>query len=342
MGRRLRALPAAVLLGLAFLGIALAVAGLVKRATDGPAEFPLPDRPAPAPQYAKPLGAALSLEPAQEDDAYRDAYLRTFNSLTPENAMKWAIVHPQPGRWEFDEADALVAMAERTGRRVRGHPLVWDQQLPGWAGEGDVEANLREHVRTLASRYRGRVAQWDAVNEPLEDDGTLTPNPFQKALGERWIDVAFQTARKADPEAKLFLNEIGAEQGDKFAALIALAERLKKRGVPIDGIGLQGHTDSEDYPRRETFDRALRAIDAIGLKAEITELDVEGAEPKAFAAAAEACAAAENCTGVTVWGVTDRWSWIGADKAPLPFDAEGNAKPALATLTRALAPGEAK
>jgi endo-1,4-beta-xylanase len=199
-----------------------------------------------------------------------------------------------------------------------------------------VEANLRTHVRRLATRYRGRVDQWDAVNEPLEDDGTMTPNPFQKALGERWIDLAFRTAHEADPEAKLFLNEIGAEQGRKFAALIALAERLKARGVPIDGIGLQGHTDSRDYPRRATFDKALKAIAALGLKAEITELDVEGAEPEAFAAAAEACAAAANCTGVTVWGVTDRWSWLGAGKTPLPFDAGGKAKPALAALTRPL------
>ena len=336
MSRRLRALPAAILLGLAFLGIALAVAAVVQRGVGTTGEFPLPDRPAGAPEYAKPLGAAVSLKPAQEDDAYRDAFLRTFNSITPENAMKWSVVHPQPDRWEFGEADALVKMAQRTGRRVRGHPLVWDQQLPGWAGKGDVEANLRDHIRRLATHFRGRMDQWDAVNEPLEDDGTMTPNPFQEAMGERWIDVAFETAREADPKAKLFLNEIGAEQGPKLEALLALAKRLKQRGVPIDGIGLQGHTDSEDYPHRPTFDKALKAIDKLGLKAEITELDVEGAEPKAFAAAASACAAAPNCTGVTVWGVTDRWSWIGADKQPLPFDSDGKPKPALEALTRAL------
>ena len=337
MLRRLRALPAAILLGLAFLGIVLAVAAVVQRTAGATGEFPLPEPLPPTPEYAKPLGAAVSLKPAQEDGAYRDAFLRTFSSITPENAMKWSIVHPRPDRWDFGEADALVEMAERTGRRVRGHPLVWDQQLPAWAGRGDVEANLRRHIRRLATRYRGRIDQWDAVNEPLEDDGTLTPNPFHKAMGERWIDIAFETARKADPKAKLFLNEIGAEQGEKFDALIELAGRLKARGVPIDGIGLQGHTDSQDYPRRATFDRALQAIGELGLKAEITELDVEGAEPKAFAAAAGACAAAPNCTGVTVWGVTDRWSWLGEDKTPLPFDAAGDPKPALAALTRALA-----
>jgi endo-1,4-beta-xylanase len=327
--RRLRALPGAILIGLAVLSIAIAATAVVVRSVTGPATFPLPENAPPAPESSKPLGAALSLKPAQDDPAYRDAFLRTFNSLTPENAMKWSVIHPLPGKWDWEEADALVEMATATRRRVRGHPLVWDQQLPGWAGEGDVEANLRRHIRTLATRYRGRIAQWDAVNEPLEDDGRLTPSVFQKAMGEEWIDVAFDEARKADPEAELFLNEIGAEQGEKFAALIELAKRLKERGVPIDGIGLQGHTDSTGYPRRKTFDAALRAIGELGLKAEITELDVEGGAPQAFAAAAGACAAAENCTGVTVWGVTDRWSWIGADKTPLPFDAAGRPKRAV-------------
>jgi endo-1,4-beta-xylanase len=323
---------------LAALLVVLAVLLFARKLTAGPDEFPLPDPIPPTPEYVKPLGAALSLEPAIEDPAYRDAFLSTFSSLTPENAMKWTIVHPQAGRWKFDEADALVRLAQRTGRRVRGHPLVWDQQLPKWAGQNDVEKNLRDHIRTLARRYRGRVDQWDAVNEPLDDDGTLTPNVFQKAMGERWIDVAFRVAREADPKAKLFLNEIGAEQGPKLDALIALAKRLRKRGVPIDGIGLQGHTDSTDYPRQETFARAMKAIDRLGLKVEITELDVEGGKPAAFAAAARACTAAPNCTGVTVWGVTDRWSWIGADTTPLPFDADGKPKPALTALLAALQP----
>ena len=336
MLRRLRALPAAILVGLAVLGIAAAIAAVVARTLSGPPEFPLPEGGAPAPRYEKPLGAAVSLDPARQDEAYRDAFLRTFSSLTPENAMKWSIVHPQPGKWDFEEADALVDMAGRTGRRVRGHPLVWDQQLPGWAGGGDVEANLREHVRTLASRYRGRIEQWDAVNEPLEDDGSLTPNPFQEALGERWIDLVFRIAREADPKARLFLNEIAAERGAKFRGLIALARRLKRRGVPIDGIGLQNHTTSDDFPSRRVLERDFAQIAALGLHVEITEMDVEGAAPEAYAAAAEACAAARNCTGLTVWGVTDRWSWIGEDKAPLPFDADGNPKPALRALARAL------
>lgn len=332
MIRRLRALPGAILVGLALLGIALAVAAVIARSLSGPATFPLPERPPSPPDYAKHLGAALSLEPARRDDAYRDAFLRTFSSLTPENAMKWSIVHPRRGTWDFEEADALVEMAQRTKRRVRGHPLVWDQQLPEWAGEGDVAANLREHVRALASRYRGRIAQWDAVNEPLEDDGRLTRNVFQKALGERWIDLAFRTAREADPEARLFLNEIAAERGDKFRALLALARRLQRRGVPIDGIGLQNHTTSDDFPSERVLRRDFAAIAELGLDVEITEMDVEGGSPRAFAAAARACAAAPNCTGVTVWGVTDRWSWIGAATTPLLFDDEGKPKPALRAL----------
>lgn len=333
MPSRLRAIPAGVLLVAAGTFGLLAVLAVLGRAFGGPPEVPLPERIPRPPDYAKPLGAALSLGPAREDEAYLDAFLRTFTSLTPENAMKWEVVHPARGRWNFDEADALVDAAVRTRKRVRGHPLVWDQQLPPYAARGDVETMLREHVRTLVRRYRGRVAQWDVVNEPLEDDGTLTQNPWQRTLGERWIDVAFATARAADPEAQLFLNEIGAERGVKFSALVALARRLRDRGVPIDGIGLQNHTTSGNFPSREVLAEDLAAIGKLGLEAEITEMDVEGASPRAYAAAARACADAPNCTGLTVWGVTDRWSWIGEDKRALPFDAAGRAKPALRALT---------
>jgi endo-1,4-beta-xylanase len=329
MTRPKRALLAAVLLGLVVIAV-------LDRAVTSAPEVQLPDKPPKPPVYTNPLGAAVSLQPALQDSVYLDVFLRTYSSLTPENAMKWEIVHPAPGRWDFDDADALVDLARRTGRRIRGHPLVWDQQVPEWAGKGNVEKTLRDHVTKLVRRYRGRVAQWDVVNEPLEDDGSLTQSVWQKALGDRWMEVAFQAAHKADPQAELFLNEIAAERGRKFRALLSLGRRLKDAGVPIDGIGLQNHTTSRGYPRREVLEKDFAAIDEIGLDVEITEMDVVGAEPDAYAAAADACAKARNCTGVTVWGVTDRWSWIGAANAPLPFDAEGKPKPALAALTRPL------
>jgi endo-1,4-beta-xylanase len=308
------------------------------------ASIPIPAdlaRKAPAADaYAKPLGAALSGEPAQKDDAYLADLVTTFTSVTPENAMKWEVVEPGDGDFDFEQADAIVTAARRTDKRVRGHPLVWDQQLPAWVRKaGDPEAVLRRHVRTLVKRYRGRVAVWDVVNEPLEDDGSLTVTPFTKAMGERFIDIAFDTAHQADPQAKLFLNEIAAERGPKLDALVALARRLKQRGVPIEGIGLQNHTTVDDPPSRQQLADAFARFADLGLDVEITEMDVvapadadRAKQAEAYAAAAQACAAARACTGLTVWGVTDRWSWLGAGKRPLPFDAQGHAKPALAAL----------
>ena len=323
--------------------LALALAGC-----GGGSEIPIPEdlaRSVPAPDaYAKPLGAALSSEPAREDDAYLEDFVRTFTSVTPENAMKWEVVEPDDGEFAFEEADAIVRAARKTGKRVRGHPLVWDQQLPAWVGESsDPEAVLRRHVTTLVKRYRGRVAVWDVVNEPLEDDGSLTATPFTKAMGERFVDAAFEAAHRADPEAKLYLNEIAAERGGKLDALVALAERLKRRGVPIDGIGLQNHTTVDDPPSRDALADAFERFGELGLDVEITEMDVvirNGGtleqQASAYGAAAQACAAADNCKGLTVWGVTDRWSWLGADKRPLPFDEAGRPKPALAALRDAL------
>ena len=276
----------------------------------------------------KPLGAAVAQAPLERDDGYRAA-MRAFSSITPENAMKWEVIHPEPDRWEWGEADALVESAARGGRRVRGHPLVWDQQLPDWAGRED----LRAHVDTLVRRYRGRIAQWDVVNEPLRDDGSLKAGPFGD---EGYIAEAFEIARAADPDAKLFLNEIAAERGEKAEGLVALAARLKRAGVPIDGVGLQDHATSADFPSEAELRRLMRRFARLDLDVEITELDVEGGSPDGFAAAARACAAEPNCTGLTVWGVTDQHSWKGAAAMATLFDAKGQPKPALQAVRDAL------
>jgi endo-1,4-beta-xylanase len=195
-------------------------------------------------------------------------------------------------------------------------------------------------VRRVAAHFRGRVAQWDVVNEPLEDDGGLTPNVFQQAMGEGYIDIAFAEARRADPEAKLFLNEISAERGEKADALVELVTRLKERGVQIDGVGLQNHTTTDDFPTRRDLGRLMDRIARLGLDVEITEMDVEGPDEDgrrdAFEAAAQACARTDRCTGLTVWGVDDQHSWLGAGKRATLFGVDGDAKPAAEALREAL------
>jgi endo-1,4-beta-xylanase len=295
------------------------------------------------------FGAAVTAAHAEQDPAYLGRWLRSFTSVTPENAMKWEVIEPERGRWNWGEADAIVDAAVKTGKRVRGHPLVWDLQLPPWVRDGSfdakaMEAVIREHVRTLVSRYKGRVAQWDVVNEPLEENGTLTRSVFYQALGERFIDVAFDEAHRADPQAKLFLNELAAERpGPKQTALLALVKRLEHRGVPIDGIGLQNHTNVRDAPTKDDLSATIDRFAKLGLKTEITEMDVGiapttslQAQAAAYAAAASACGTNRSCTGLTVWGVMDPYSWLGPAVRPLPFGAAGTPKPAAAALAGAL------
>lgn len=345
MRRRLPLILAAVL-------AAVVVVAIVGRHRGGGA-IPVPATVPAPPPVTRPLGAALDADHARHDTVYRDDFLSTFGSLTPENAMKWNAVEPHRGEFDFGDADALVDFAQQTRRRVRGHTLVWDEQLPGWVTDhvwkpADLTKALTTHIDTILGRYRGRVESWDVVNEPLDDNGSLTRHVFERTLGPRYIDVAFRLAHAADPEARLFLNEIAAElPSPKQDALVALVRGLKQRGVPIDGVGLQDHTSAGGAPSQATLEHTMRRFTSMGLDVEITELDVQlnrgprvadplAAQARAYAAAGAACAATPRCTGVTVWGVTDRWSWEGAAARPLLFDADGRAKPARAALLRGL------
>lgn len=296
--------------------------------------------------YAKPLGAAVENSHAREDSTYRKRLITTFTSITPENTMKWAEIQPERGTFDFEESDVLMEFARRTGKRVRGHALLFDLQLPEWLTEEDwTPAELREvirtHVRTVVRRYRGRIAEWDVVNEPLADDGGLEENVFLRVLGPGYIELAFRAAHRADPRARLFLNEIAAERGRKADALLGIARALRKRDVPIHGVGFQNHTTAEDAPSAGRLRRLFRRVQRLGLDVAITEMDVgatpqEAKQARVFGQAARVCMRAPNCTGLTVWGVTDRFSWLGEDAAPLPFDAEGEPKPALDALVRPL------
>jgi endo-1,4-beta-xylanase len=339
---------------LAALLAALAVVAIVRRHNAG-GPIPVPANVPAPPRTSRPLGAAVDADHARHDPVYLRDFLSTFTSLTPENAIKWAVVEPSRGKFSFGDADALVDFAQRTHRRVRGHTLVWDEQLPGWlAGHAWTPADLTKvlttHIDTIVGRYRGRIESWDVVNEPLDDNGTLTRDVFLRTLGPRYIDIAFRLAHAADPHARLFLNEIAAEApSPKQDALVALVRGLKARGVPIDGVGLQDHTDVGDYPSRATLERVMRRFTSMGLDVEITELDVQvnrgrhvadpvRAQADAYAAAGSACAATPRCTGLTVWGVTDKWSWKGPAAEATLFDVDGRPKHARQALLQTLVP----
>ncbi len=315
--------------------------------------------------------AALDVGVAFDDGASaprRTLAAAEFTSITAENSMKWARLTSGPDDYDFEAADTLVEFAEANGQRVRGHTLFWHRLngLPDWLLEelgaaSDPATRLRglmiNHVSTVVGRYAGRLAQWDVVNEPLAIvGGEFDPeNIFFAVLGEAYIDLALLEAHTADPSAELFINETFTEfQPDKFDALIALARRLLDRGVPLHGLGLQGHFFLQ-APDQEVLRDQLARIAALGLKAEITELDIPlslfsgavdplAAQAQAYAAVFNACLSVTLCSGITVWGLDDANTWLdsfalsapNAPNRPLLFDAELQAKPAYDSIVQAL------
>lgn len=208
---------------------------------------------------------------------------REFGALTAENDMKWQSVHPRPGRYEFGRADAYIDFARKHDMKVIGHTLVWHSQTPRWVFEGDdgkpatrdeLLARMKDHIERVAGRYRGRIHGWDVVNEAISDGpGGLRDSPWRRIIGDDFIDHAFRHAREADPQAELYYNDYSLVNRGKRKRTIAMLKGLIERGVPIDGVGMQGHY-SLTHPEIGELDRAIREFSALGLKVMITELDV--------------------------------------------------------------------
>ncbi|MFE9044216.1 endo-1,4-beta-xylanase [Streptomyces sp. NPDC007818] len=288
--------------------------------------------------------------------AYADTAAAQFGSLTPGNEMKWGSVEPVRGQYSWTGADRIVDFAEAHGQRVRGHTLVWHSQLPSWVSGGTwtpdaLRAVMTDHVTTQVTRYKGRVHQWDVVNEPLNEDGTLRQSVFGATLGESYIADAFRAARAADPAAKLYLNDYSTDGvGAKSDGMYALVRRLLAQGVPVDGVGFQAHLILGQVPA--SLEANLRRFADLGVDVAVTELDIRMTLPATaekldrqkadYAAVTRACLAVTRCAGVTVWGFTDSDSWIPdffpGQGAATPYDEQLNPKPAYAGIAGALAP----
>lgn len=266
---------------------------------------------------------------------------REFDSITPENDMKWGEIHPEPGVYDFSGADAVVAFAEANNMEVRGHTLLWHSQNPEWVTEAaatwtceEARAVLEEHITTVVGRYAGQIYEWDVANEIFQDDWDAggvrlrtEANPFLKACADdpvALIGDAFRWADAADPDALLFLNDYNAEGiNNKTNAYYALVQELLADGVPIDGFGAQGHL-SLQFGFDDTIQENFERFAALGLKVAITEADVrmplgEDGEPTAeqialqaerYDAMLEACLNVPACTSFTVWGFDDERSWV--------------------------------
>ena len=324
----------------ALLAAWLASAPAVAKTSVHPGSVPLAGGPVV-------LGVAL---PTRSLDKKRAVELvrQTFTSATPEVALKWSEVQPRPYLHQLDRADAWVDTARDQALRVRGHTLVWHGALPRWLPDDPdlLRAAMIQHVSTMVGRYAGRVAEWDVVNEPLAEDGGLHDDLLNDRLGVQWMADAFYTARQADPDALLFLNETDITRGGpKQDGAVDLVTRLLHEGVPIDGVGLQLHVDADHPVSRTEMEVALQRFADLGLKVAFTELDVRTeagfADTDTLDAlhrvvvqdATAACARQPACTGATVWGLTDADSWLrlrmSGEQRPTLFDSRGAPKPAL-------------
>lgn len=305
------------------------------------------------------LGTAVDTQALKDEASYRRVLAHEYDSVTPENAMKFAFVHPARNRYDFADADRIVSFARKHGMKVRGHTLVWYREAPAWVTKGhwnraQLERILHDHIKTVVGRYRGKIAEWDVVNEALDEHGKLRDSVWSRAIGPDYIPLAFTWAHEADPSARLFYNDFDLEYpGPKARAAVELVRKLKADGVPIDGVGIQAHELTVRKPTAAQLDDTLRSYTDLGLDVAITELDVGihlpastaelDAQAGIYRDVLDACLDVARCTSFTTWGFTDRHSWVPGEISgfgdALPFDRDDRPKPAARTLQHRLAQG---
>jgi endo-1,4-beta-xylanase len=294
------------------------------------------------------VGASVLTSSNLTDAKYASVLGSEYSMLTPENDMKWSAIHPEPGVYDFVAPDLDVSFAQSHAMAVRGHNLAWWANNPAWLtsvpySRDQLIGVLHDHIQTVVGHYRGKVAQWDVVNEGLKGF-------WWDHIGPEYIDMAFRWAHEADPTARLFYNDSGGEGlGAHSDAVYNLVRGLKERGVPIHGVGLESHFDLNPPQLRDIAANMAR-LNALGLESAITEVDVRVRVPPSasdlerqrtiYNALLTTCLAAVNCKTFASWGFTDKTSWVPSAYpgygAALPFDANYAPKPAYYGLRAAL------
>jgi len=317
------------------------------------------------------IGTAV--RPAQlSEAAYASTLAREFNTLEPEDALKWEVVHSERQSFDFSQADQIVDFASRHDTKVRGHTLVWHRQNSKWLTEGKYTSGelaeiLEKHIRTVVGHYRGKIFAWDVVNEAFDE---LHPGQMRSTIwsdqpgiglagnGFTYIERCFRWAHEADPQALLFYNDAEAEVvNPKSDAIYAMVRDFRQRGVPIDGVGFQMHI-ANLHADVASISANIKRFTALAVQVHITEMDValpvdsdgnaraEDLQTQAniYRQIATACVSHPGCTAIQTWGFTDKYSWIGSHSkktqgAALLFDRNYRAKPATEALRSVLAAG---
>jgi endo-1,4-beta-xylanase len=219
------------------------------------------------------------------DSASQRIVVTQFNTITNENVLKAERVNPRPGVYDFGPGDAFVEFGERNGMFIVGHTLVWHNQTPAWFfqdSEGKPNTRtaqierLRRHIQAVAGRYAGRIHAWDVVNEVIDNDGSYRPTTWVRGIGDgdSLVTLAFRFASTYAPNTELYYNDFNAWRPTKRDGIVRLVRMLKKEGIRIDGVGMQGHWGL-DYPKTEYIEAAIDSFAALGVKVMITELDVD-------------------------------------------------------------------
>jgi len=319
-----------------------------------------------------PVGVAV--KPSDLQNQEKSLILTHFNSITAENAMKMGPIHPYENRFFWKMADSIVQFGLDHKIKVRGHCLVWHAQTPRWLFKDSIGnpvpkevllSRIKNHINRVVSRYRGKVYDWDVVNEAIADDSsTFRKSPLHNIAGADFIEQSFRYAHAADPKAVLFYNDYNTENPVKRDKIYKMLKNLLAKGVPIHGVGLQAHW-SIDNPSRSELEKSIELFSSLGLQVQFTELDVsvysgrqggqlitgeKGVNAIAFTPEMEQRQLEkyqmifevfrkhkEQITGVTFWNLSDRYSWLdgrGRKNFPLLFDTDLQPKKAYYEVTR--------
>lgn len=224
------------------------------------------------------IGTALNAVQIEEKDPTAAKVIpKEFNALTPENIMKCEIIHPTWDKYNFDLADKLIAYGQKNNIPVMGHTLIWHSQLSEFIRKikspDSLQLFFENHIKTIASRYDGKIYSWDVVNEALNEDGTMRNSIYLQKLGPDYVVEAFKIAQKAAPNTELYYNDYNIEQPQKRAGAIALIRKIQAAGVRIDGVGIQGHWKVNKVPFKD-IEESIVAFSKLGIKVMFTELDL--------------------------------------------------------------------
>ncbi len=301
------------------------------------------------------IGTAFDLK-YYKRELYMDAVTNEFNTITMENMMKWASMNPNQDKYLFSGVDVARELARKYQLNFRGHTLVWHQQLPLWLTKKSGQWTKQElldiiegYVENVVGHFKGDIYTWDVLNEIIEEDGSFRESMWYKYTGEDYISLALETARKADPDAILVINDYSVETlNPKSDGLYNLCKQLLDDGVPLDGVGFQCHfiNDQIDF---ESFEANIQRFRALGLDVQLTEIDLRMDSPiteEKLASQGEnykkimEIALRNDIDTFVVWGVNDSLSWVSGFfvgySTPLLFDRNYEPKPAYEGVKEAL------